>query len=142
MAACAEPGIGLLREVIGPAAALTRLPEFEGRRVRHVVTENACVQGTVAALSAGDFAEVGRPMTASHASVRDDYEITAPNVDLAVETMLADAAAAAIVRAFARVGYLASAGFTARPSEGRPLRPATLTRFRSPKASWTTNGEE
>lgn len=110
VAACAELGIGLLREVIGPAAALTRLPEFEGRHVRHVVTENARVQGTVAALSVGDFAEVGRLMTASHASMRDDYEITAPNVDLAVETMLADAEAAAVARA----GYLAPAGFTAR----------------------------
>ena len=59
------------------------------RRVRHVVTENARVEGCVADLEAGDLAAVGRHLTASHASMRDDYEITTRALDLAVEAALA-----------------------------------------------------
>src|SRR5512146_1129163 len=59
------------------------------RRVRHVVTENDRVAATVACLEAGDLAAVGHHLTASHASMRDDYEITTPALDLAVEAALA-----------------------------------------------------
>ncbi len=72
------------------------LPRIEGelddetfRRVRHVVTEDARVKATVAALDAGAMEDVGRQLTASHRSMRDDYEITTPALDLAVETALA-----------------------------------------------------
>jgi galactokinase len=58
------------------------------RRVRHVVTENARVKATVAALEAGAMKTVGRHLTASHHSMRDDYEITTPALDLAVEAAL------------------------------------------------------
>jgi galactokinase len=58
------------------------------RRVRHVVTEDARVEATVAALEAGDLAAVGRQLTASHHSMRDDYEITTQALDLAVEVAL------------------------------------------------------
>jgi galactokinase len=58
------------------------------RRVRHVVTEDARVEATVAHLEAGDLAAVGRELTASHRSMRDDYEITTPALDLAVEVAL------------------------------------------------------
>src|SRR5262249_60937436 len=58
------------------------------RRVRHVVTEDARVEATVADLEAGDLAAVGRQLTASHRSMRDDYEITTPALDLAVEVAL------------------------------------------------------
>jgi len=58
------------------------------RRVRHVVTEDARVEATVADLEAGDLAAVGRQLTASHASMRDDYEITTRALDLAVEVAL------------------------------------------------------
>jgi galactokinase len=51
------------------------------RRARHVVTENARTQQAAAALAAGDLAAVGRSMAASHASMRDDFEITVPAVD-------------------------------------------------------------
>lgn len=85
-------GVRALRDVT-PAdlpAALARLTDDEQvRRVRHVVTENARVLDAVAALEAGDWASFGRILTASHASMRDDYEITVPTVDLAVETALA-----------------------------------------------------
>jgi galactokinase len=59
------------------------------RRVRHVVTENDRVTATVACVEAGDLAAAGRLLTASHASMRDDYEITTPALDLAVEVALA-----------------------------------------------------
>ncbi|HEX9041598.1 MAG TPA: galactokinase [Trebonia sp.] len=58
------------------------------RRVRHVVTEDARVEATVADLEAGDLAAVGRQLTASHQSMRDDYEITTRALDLAVEAAL------------------------------------------------------
>ena len=51
------------------------------RRARHVVTENARVQAAAAALAAGDLARMGELMEASHASMRDDFEITVPAID-------------------------------------------------------------
>ncbi|MGH3277873.1 MAG: galactokinase [Trebonia sp.] len=65
------------------------------RRVRHVVTEDARVEATVAALEAGDLDAVGRQLTASHYSMRDDYEITTPALDLAVEVAGASGASGA-----------------------------------------------
>ncbi len=64
------------------------LDEETFRRVRHVVTENARVKATVAALEAGAMKTVGRHLTASHRSMRDDYEITTQALDLAVEAAL------------------------------------------------------
>lgn len=58
------------------------------RRVRHVVTENARVEAAVAALEAGSMDAVGRLLTVSHYSMRDDYQITTPALDLAVEAAL------------------------------------------------------
>jgi galactokinase len=58
------------------------------RRARHVITENERVTQAVAALEAGDAPGVGRLLTASHASMRDDFEITTPALDLAVEAAL------------------------------------------------------
>ena len=58
------------------------------RRVRHVVTEDARVEGCVADLEAGDLEAAGRRLTASHYSMRDDYEITTRALDLAVEVAL------------------------------------------------------
>ncbi|MDI3312744.1 MAG: galactokinase [Mycobacterium sp.] len=56
------------------------------RRARHVLTENRRVLDFVAALSDADFAEAGRILTASHASMRDDFEITTASIDLIVDT--------------------------------------------------------
>jgi galactokinase len=59
------------------------------KRVRHVVTENARVLEVVAALRAGDdLRTIGPTLTASHASMRDDFEITVPEVDTAVQAAL------------------------------------------------------
>ncbi len=57
------------------------LPPVLRRRVRHVVTEDARVLESVAALEAGDVARFGQLMLESHASMRDDYQITVPAVD-------------------------------------------------------------
>jgi galactokinase len=71
------------------SGACARLDEVTARRVRHVVTENARVLDTVEKLRGGSVAGIGPLLTASHASMRDDYEITVPEVDTAVETALA-----------------------------------------------------
>jgi galactokinase len=66
-----------------------RLPAAVFRRARHVVTENARVQAAVAALAAGDAAAFGALMTASHVSLRDDYQVSTPALDRLVELALA-----------------------------------------------------
>jgi galactokinase len=58
------------------------------RRVRHIVTEDQRVLDTVELLRAGRTREIGPLLTASHASMRDDFEITVPQVDIAVESAL------------------------------------------------------
>ena len=59
------------------------------RRARHVVSENDRVRQACDALSAGDLTEVGKLMVASHASLRDDYEVSTSDMDGAVEAALA-----------------------------------------------------
>jgi galactokinase len=59
------------------------------RRARHVVTENARVLAAVEALRVGDVAAVGRLMDASHASLRDDFEVSTPVVDGLVDRLTA-----------------------------------------------------
>ena len=59
------------------------------RRARHVVTENARVAAFAAALEAGDVAEAGRLMAASHASLRDDFDVSTPVVDALVARLAA-----------------------------------------------------
>jgi galactokinase len=61
------------------------LDEVSFRRARHVVTENARVRATVGALAAGDFDALGRLFAESHVSLRDDYEVSSPELDLLVE---------------------------------------------------------
>jgi galactokinase len=92
-----EEGVRLLKPALGPIKALRdvtpevleanrkRLPELIYRRCRHIVTENARVLEAERALIAGDFAACGAAMNASHASMRDDFEITCPEVDFLAE---------------------------------------------------------
>jgi galactokinase len=56
------------------------------RRARHVVTENQRVLDVVAALDAGDWASLATTLDASHVSMRDDFEISCRELDLAVES--------------------------------------------------------
>ena len=67
--------------------AAAALPAPLDRRARHVLTENARVDAMVAALHAGDLAEAGRLLDASHASLRDDYAASVPAVEDAVAAL-------------------------------------------------------
>jgi galactokinase len=90
--ACRELGVASLRDVADVAAVEGLADDVLRRRARHVVTENARVLAAVAALEAGDWAALGAAMTASHASLRDDYEVSCPELDVAVDTALAEGA--------------------------------------------------
>ena len=65
------------------------LPAVLRQRAPHVITENARVQDAVAALARGDFVELGRLIDASHASLRDCYEVSTPAVEAAVARLKA-----------------------------------------------------
>jgi len=83
--AAAALGVASLRE-----ATLEQVEAgLEGelrKRARHVVTENARVRETV--LSLRQHGQIGYLLTSSHVSLRDDYEVSCPELDLAVETAL------------------------------------------------------
>jgi galactokinase len=64
------------------------LPEPLRARARHVITENARVQDTVAALCNGDLEGVGELLNASHASLRDCFAISTPTVEQTVQTLV------------------------------------------------------
>jgi galactokinase len=87
-------GVDALRDVSGQDldASLDKLPEPLRPLVRHVVTENERVLGTVADLRAGEVAAIGPRLTASHVSLRDDYRVSCPELDVAVDSALASGA--------------------------------------------------
>jgi len=66
------------------AAAAERLDPVDLRRARHVIGENARTLEAADALADGDVARLGRLMDASHASLRDDYEVSSPALDAIV----------------------------------------------------------
>jgi len=138
-------GVAALRDVTDLDAVLDQLTDpVIKRRVRHVGTENARVLKAVNVLRAGRIADLAPLLDASHASMRDDFEITVPQVDLAVETARASGALGArmtgggfggciialvelgdseligeaIVESFTAAGYGPPAYFTAVPSAG------------------------
>jgi galactokinase len=87
----ALPDIRALRDV-GVAdleANRARLDERVFRRCRHVITENARVLRAAEALRSGDLETFGTLMIQSHASMRDDYQISTPEIDALVESALA-----------------------------------------------------
>ena len=139
-------GVAALRDV-GVAdlpAAERRLDPTDFKRVRHIVTEDDRVLASVAALKAHDTAELGRLMYESHASMRDDFEISVPELDTVVEVARArgaigarmtgggfggsaiallpaaevDGLVEAVAAAFAERGYRAPAAFRVVPAEG------------------------
>jgi galactokinase len=75
--------------------AAERLPEPLRRRARHVLSENDRVDAMVAALRAGDLPAAGRLLDESHASLRDDYEASVPEVEATVERLRRAGAAGA-----------------------------------------------
>lgn len=64
---------------------LSRLDAVGARRLRHVVTENARVRAAAHAFETGDLARVGEVFAAGHASLRDDFEVSIPELDVMVE---------------------------------------------------------
>ncbi|WP_406000356.1 galactokinase [Streptomyces sp. NBC_00829] len=146
-AGAAALGVPALRDVPYEDldAALARLEDEEVRRlVRHIVTENHRVERVVAHLEAGEVRAVGPVLTEGHASLRDDFRISCPELDLVVDTGLAagavgarmtgggfggsaivltDVSASATIRksvreAFAGEGFGEPRIFTAIPSAG------------------------
>ena len=138
-------GVGALRDVTDLDAALAELPDpVMRRRVRHVVTENGRVLEAAETLQAGRLADIAPLLDASHTSMRDDFEITVPTVNLAVETARRAGALGArmtgggfggcilalipagefggvfqeVTTAFAKAGFKAPAAFIAVPSAG------------------------
>lgn len=85
-AAAGRLGVGTLREITDLTAALAALDDDETRcRVRHVITEIARVTAFVARAEAGDWAAAGVLMNESHDSLRDDYEVSCVELDVAVD---------------------------------------------------------
>ncbi|MFF4582521.1 galactokinase [Streptomyces sp. NPDC001389] len=139
-------GLPALRDLAEPElpGALGRLPAELVPLVRHVVTENTRVARAVELLAAGGPGSLGPLLTAGHASLRDDYGVSCPETDLAVEAAVAagalgarmtgggfggsvialvraDGAAAvggAVADAFAAAGFGAPAVLEAVPSAG------------------------
>ncbi|MGO4588711.1 galactokinase [Paenarthrobacter sp. 2TAF44] len=139
-------GVKALRDVgvesLEEAAGLLDEPTL--RRVRHVVTENDRVLQTVEILNSEGPASIGPLLDASHVSMRDDFEISCPELDLAVETSRANGAIGArmtgggfggsaialtpvgqeqqvrdaVVRSFAESGFTAPDIFTVTPAAG------------------------
>lgn len=62
-----------------------QMPDNVFRRCRHIITENDRVEQTVAALKVGDLAKVGRLMAEAHASYRDDFRASVPEVEVLIE---------------------------------------------------------
>jgi galactokinase len=139
-------GVPALRDitVAGLDQALAALPADLAPLVRHVVTENARVLDTVDLLRADKLAEVGPLLTLSHASLRDDYRVSAVELDVAVDAAVRAGALGArmmgggfggsaialvavgaraeveqqVNAAFAERGFTAPRLFTAVPSAG------------------------
>jgi galactokinase len=139
-------GVPALRDVgIGDLdVARALMDDVTFRRVRHVVTEDQRVLDTVRALRADGPTAIGGLLDASHASMRDDFEISVPELDTAVEAARAagalgarmtgggfggaaialvpaeavDAVAEAVASAFAGAGFAPAHVFTVAPSQG------------------------
>ncbi|MFB7169443.1 galactokinase [Streptomyces sp. NPDC056254] len=139
-------GLAALRDLSEAdlAGALAGLPRDLAPLVRHVVTENARVGRAVERLTAGEPEALGPLLTAGHASLRDDYRVSCPEADLAVESAVAAGAlgarmtgggfggsvialvpaaaagsvARAVTAAFAAVGFAPPAVLEAVPSAG------------------------
>ncbi len=138
-------GVPALRDVTDVDAALAGLPdEVSRRRVRHVITENERVLATVARLRAGRPESIGPLLNASHESLRDDFEVTVAELDLAasaagaagalgarmtgggfggcvialVAATAAGAVGNAVTTAFSKAGFAAPVMFLSAPGPG------------------------
>lgn len=87
-AAAAVLGVAALRDATPDQVRDADLDPVTKRRARHVVTENARVLAAADALRRRDAAELGRLMLESHVSLRDDHEVSCPELDVAVEAAI------------------------------------------------------
>jgi galactokinase len=122
-------GIASLRDA--PSDAPDRLPDPLDRRVRHVLTENARVDAAVQALHERELAKLGELIDASHASLRDDYEVSVDAVERTVDRLKqAGAAGARIMGGGFGGSVLALFAPDARPPEDatvvEPAGPARI----------------
>ena len=145
----AKLGITSLRELTMEQLENSRglLTETEFVRARHAVTEMKRVLECVEALSNSDFAKVGQLINQSHASLRNDYTVSCPELDTAVEAALAAGSLGsrmvgggfggsaialiqaskttetikAVEKAFSSKGFKAPRFFTSLPSQGAEL---------------------
>ena len=91
-------GVPALRDVTEadlPRALETLETDEQRRRVRHIVTENARVVASTEALRRRDWTSMGTLMKASHVSLRDDYEVSCAELDVAVDSLIASGAVGA-----------------------------------------------
>ncbi|HZU47229.1 MAG TPA: galactokinase [Mycobacterium sp.] len=84
--AAVDLGVSSLRDVTDVSVLASIGDPVDARRARHVITENQRVLDFAGALGYSDFAEAGRIMTASHASMRDDFDITTEHIDLIADS--------------------------------------------------------
>lgn len=88
--ACERLGIKLLREIDLKDLETKDLPEILMKRARHVVSENERVHEAVKAIKNEDPLRLGELFIASHRSMRDDFEVSIPEIDLLVDLCLLD----------------------------------------------------
>ncbi|MFC9553239.1 galactokinase [Rhodococcus sp. NPDC056960] len=87
--ACADLGVATLRDVPDPDAAVAALGSPAAARARHVLTEIRRVTEVAGLLDRGRIADIGDALNRSHASLRDDYEVSSVELDSAVDAALA-----------------------------------------------------
>ncbi len=84
--ACEMLGVSSLRDLLPQdLPRVASLPAPYASRAKHVISENARVLKAVTALEQGDLATLGALFYASHASMRDDYDVSEPEIDLIVD---------------------------------------------------------
>jgi galactokinase len=89
--AATQLGVPQLRDLTSrDLPRLRDLPEELARRARHVITEDDRVLEAVEALEAEDLPRLGGLFYASHASMRDDFEVSTPEIDLLVDLARTD----------------------------------------------------
>jgi len=128
-----DPQVRQLRDV-SPGlfrAHESALPPIVRRRCRHVITEDARVTESVEALKAGDLEQFGRLINASHDSLRDDYEVSGPELDLLVE--IARRVKGVLGSRLTGAGFGGCTVTLVRPEAVEPLREAVMARY--PKES-------
>jgi galactokinase len=124
-----DPGIKELRDVSLDLfkAHEASLSQVVRRRCRHVITEDARVLESAEALKAGDVERFGRLMNASHDSLRDDYEVSGPELDLLVT--IARGVPGVLGSRLTGAGFGGCTVTLARPDAVEALRAAVRARY-------------